>query len=369
LFLQVECINCVSVEKELISLFVKKYVLKHGNEYFQGDKQMMIADINMCAKESVRIFNEKNDKNEHTMVHYDDENVANFNHQIDKNCNEQVEKKSAKKCNVRMDKLYSCNWCGKVFKNNAYLIDHKNKKIPCTLDKKIEFNKSNRTCKHCEKTFVRRTILRDHIDRCKIRIKKENDEKVKQESKEKLKREKIRKKKLEIVPPNENILVAEKTVNVLATPYVEVIKNYDGSIYGSIEYIKDIYEDPFNAPIKIIKMMHCNKNKPEYHNLYIGNKQNKDILVKIDNRWMTKSKIDILYQITKICVYNCYLLHKKNIETATVEEKEKYSKILKLSEYDKQKLMKETAILQTYALYDCRNMIKLTKQNDEIKSK
>ena len=54
LLLQVACKDCNKIEKEVISLFRSKYILKQelGNEYFEGDgKSMMIDMFDMVSNE------------------------------------------------------------------------------------------------------------------------------------------------------------------------------------------------------------------------------------------------------------------------------------------------------------------------------
>lgn len=59
LIIQMECVNCDDIEKELICLFKKKYELQKdiGNEYFKGNCIEMRRDICNCVDKQNAIHN------------------------------------------------------------------------------------------------------------------------------------------------------------------------------------------------------------------------------------------------------------------------------------------------------------------------
>jgi hypothetical protein len=56
-----------------------------------------------------------------------------------------------------------------VFKTQFYLDRHKNKKLPCAPEEKAQRNAENCTCPHCNHTYTKPCVLRDHLPKCPMK--------------------------------------------------------------------------------------------------------------------------------------------------------------------------------------------------------
>lgn len=136
--------DCSKRESELIKIFMKKYILYRGREYFSGILNEMVLDFtNFC--DSINL------ENNQQMINNYINNKETNNQLINDNNN------------------FKCNLCFILFKSKFSLDRHQNKKIKCNLH-------TDYKCKKCNKFFREKRNLEQHIDKkiCKIPMIKQN---------------------------------------------------------------------------------------------------------------------------------------------------------------------------------------------------
>jgi uncharacterized C2H2 Zn-finger protein len=182
----------------------------------------------------------------------------------------------------------------------------------------------NYICKRCKKVFTHKNDYTRHINKKKLCVGEDNEISNTLE------------KKIEVlIKTNENIIKSndglKETINNMEskmnnmgekiTKLEEEIKknvkqdvvvntvNIDNSINNNVQInvidhgkedltfltdsdIKKIMMSGLKSVVKYIEFVHCNKNKPEYRNIYISNCKNLNgsIRVYIDNKWELRNK-------------------------------------------------------------------------------
>jgi hypothetical protein len=162
-----------------------------------------------------------------------------------------------------------CEKCQGVFKTQYLLNRHKNKKLPCAPDEKEKRNIENRTCMHCKHIFCEVYILKNHLQHCTMKPSQQTEtEELKQiilqlslSSKEQI-------AKLESKIDKLNI--ANNTINIQNNMIVVPFGKEDLSFLTLNDYTKIFTKGCYSIP-EIVKLIHCNDNKPEYMNVYIKN--------------------------------------------------------------------------------------------------
>jgi hypothetical protein len=216
-------------------------------------------------------------------------------------------------------KKYICYKCNKEFNQKCHLDEHQNKKIPCSFNDKllqlsiktcnqnedIKINKEK--CEYCEKSFTRKDNLKYHIkNTCKIK-KDEIDNKYKMEVirlKMQLEIEKKEKKELEkCVKKMINKTHINNYNNIINNNYIDNSKHLylvgynkeDVSKIDRKELIKAL--SGYKTPSQLTKLIHCNKNYPEYHNVYIPKINEKYGMVYRNETWELMNKDELATDI------------------------------------------------------------------------
>lgn len=159
-----ECINCDSIEKQLIEIFKEKYeqCRDYGTEYFKGDHHDMIKIINDCIDSQIKAHIE-NDKNN------DSENDSNKSLQNLKNDDNEQDINLIKTdymryeciCALQEEKLvnknYRCLTCNNIF--DAYKL-WENHKMNCYIQHQKKLHKFK--CLHCEKNHDTYLKMKKH---------------------------------------------------------------------------------------------------------------------------------------------------------------------------------------------------------------
>jgi len=280
---------------------------------------------------------------------YIDENIdENINENIDENL-EQKKKEIIEYANskteymvnkndiinnnlIDINSLIICDYCNKIFTRKDNLLRHLrlycNKKKEeilnnMKLDKYImiqskeEINK----CNYCNKIFTRYDSLVKHLEnRCKIKklIDKEKEEiyqqliKQKQDELNLLISQYGKNNKINITNDintnnikneiNTNNIINEiNTNNIININNINNIKlvafgKEDLSFLTDNAY-KTILNKGFTAVPEMVKSIHFNKNKPEYHNVYISNMRDSYAMIYDGNKWCLKDRNEILDQL------------------------------------------------------------------------
>jgi len=164
LHLHTSCSDSVKVEKELLNYFKQKYIHRKdiGNEYFEGDFELMKNDINkIISPKWIELVECKNVLSNDIIVHDSDETQY-LKEEDDKNSNNAKEGLESKK-------KYNCTLClyktDKCCNMKSHLISDKHKfKLWQSLDK------NSYKCK-CGKIFKHNPSLSRHKKSCVLHLK------------------------------------------------------------------------------------------------------------------------------------------------------------------------------------------------------
>ena len=169
-YLVVQCSDSKKHEKELLKLFCSKYQQRkfYGEEYFEGDKQLMMNDIVKYILEidnEIKIIQEPikiykyNENDVYILPQYRDANNLainnNSNSNFDNDDNDDNDDNNDKKNN-------ECLNCGIKFKFPCQLERHLSGKKTC---KKITDN--NLKCSYCNCAYSSKYSLLRHLKICK----------------------------------------------------------------------------------------------------------------------------------------------------------------------------------------------------------
>jgi hypothetical protein len=190
----------------------------------------------------------------------------------------------------------TCEKCFECFKSPYYYNRHKNKKIPCTLEEKEQRDIKNRMCPDCKHVFEKPCKLRNHLPICKLKPKETKTEillgqileqfntKFSQQSDE-LKDLKDQLNKINVI--NNNTFNVQN--NIIVTPYGKE----DLSFLTIKDYTKIFNKGCYSIP-EIVKLIHCNDDKPEFMNVYIKNFKDEYMFTFDGSDWDIEKKDDVL---------------------------------------------------------------------------
>lgn len=213
-------------------------------------------------------------------------------------------------------KKYQCNRCNKQFTWKYTLYRHEQKY--CNKDNhqnNVDDSNNQNICKFCKKYLSRSDSLRRHISICKN--KKDDDKSI--EIYDIIKsipdpnKDEIFKKLLEMVntKSEHNIINVNTTNNTTNTTNTTNNNNINNGIVNNIEikilpygkedlsYITDkdykyFIKKGFQSVPELVKYIHFNNCKPEYHNIYISNMRDNYIMVFDGKGWKLQNKKDVL---------------------------------------------------------------------------
>lgn len=196
---------------------------------------------------------------------------------------------------TKMNKMnkFACDRCFKVFVLKSDLIRHLNKKIPC---EKVVYNTES-------KNIINNTIdnLVEKLDIILLNNQKmqEKIDDLSEENKNLREESKNLQQRMEKM---ENMIKEnyDKTVNNTVNNIVNVNINLVSHGKEDYEFIsenlwKQIFSKGFGSIYKFIECVHFNKNKPEYHNVYLpSKKQNMYVMVFDGTKWKLVKKKEII---------------------------------------------------------------------------
>jgi hypothetical protein len=199
---------------------------------------------------------------------------------------------------------YVCNDCNKCFNKKTYYTRHKNKKFPCAKDCKL--NSNSDTVNNKENKLSHQNNLLDDIN---VTENKNDDSTnvlkilheiikdmnlLKQtniELQNKIKS--LEEKVVEVKPTNINLINNNNniTINIIG------FGNEDLSFINETCIKKLIYTG-YDSVKNYVKLVHFNDDKPEYQNIYISNKRQKnEVMVNDGNKWNIAQTDDIIDKI------------------------------------------------------------------------
>ena len=297
---------------------------------------------------------------------------------------------------------YKCNRCCKIFVHKAGFIRHKNRKFPCkktipfhtqtipkntrhkvtdatnsypthtetipkNLSKKLKVHMKPK-CDFCGKLFVQKCSLNRHVKKsCKIKkqqdIEKEHTiekiieelEQIKQEN-EKLKNNINKSTKIKNITNNNN---SNNTINndiklvVFGHENMELLKD---------NHIKWLLNKGYQSVPELTKLIHFNKNKPEYHNVYISNMRDKHLQLYKGDQWVLEEKTPIIDQIfhdKKDFLIEKYDEMRKILP---VHVKRKFDRFI--NDHEKKQVILDTKHNIELVLYNKRDIVIATKNKN-----
>ena len=270
--------------------------------------------------------------------------------------------------------MFSCQNCGKEFKDNCDLERHKNRKYPCNrviAKIKSDNNDNIYECEYCNKTYSSTSVLYRHQrDNCK---KKQNIPSAKEFKKlkkdfENLKKEldtiKVAKQNNignEINGANGTIFNGDNNTQINNTITIVPFGKEDLSHLTTKDWIK-VFKNNYKAMEALTKLTHFDEDKPENHNIYISGQKSKYAMVHNGKDWVLKDRNDTvgdLYGDKAYIIFNKIDELSDEIPFAIMD---KFNKIRE--DYDNDKIEKTMVkSLDTLLLNNRKIPIETKKQN------
>jgi hypothetical protein len=318
---------------------------------------------------------------------------------------------------------YKCDQCSKIYNNKYDFNRHLNRKNPCelklsSLDEEPQITSENKitssvseveasstelSCDFCKKTYTRKDNLNRHLlNGCKMKTKLETNKlpafdnnkeeifinlmrdmeimKLKVEENEKFKKE-IQEKDIEIAALKANqqgqqIIDKQQINNVDKQQIIDkqIVNNNvkliafgkEDMSYLTDNICKQILSKGFQSVPKLIEHLHFNKEKPEYHNVYIPNLRNDFAMVFDGDDWALRDRDDVVTQLKDekaefISGKFHELLEAGELNEATIK---KLKRFLKEKDEDPADSILKNDIKMI--LYNKRNMVMATKKSIKL---
>jgi uncharacterized C2H2 Zn-finger protein len=291
---------------------------------------------------------------------------------------------------------YKCNACDKIYVNKYDFNRHMKRKNPCKLRLSDNINidllssqvhtistvqisnNNEHKCPNCLKTFSRKDALTRHLNEiCKLKptngseINKEHIfmQLLSQMSKQMCT---LEKKLNEIQNVGTNI-DKQQNVDKQQINIDKQIVNNNNNVkliaFGKedMSYITDnvckqILSKGFNSVPKLIEQVHFNKDKPEYHNVYIPNFKNNFAMVFDGDDWGLRDRDTIIDQLNDektefICGKFHELMEAGELSESTIKKLKRF-----LNEKDEDPADTNLKNDIKLILYNKRNMVVNTKK-------
>jgi hypothetical protein len=182
---------------------------------------------------------------------------------------------------------YCCEKCEAVFTQKISYQKHLKRKTPCVPEEKEQYDLNKRSCQYCPKILATVYSCQNHMTTCKY--KPSDVEKLTQIIIEL--NEKINVMSEKIDKPN--IINNNNTFNVQQNIIVTPFGKEDLSFLTLKDYKKIFNKGCYSIP-EIIKLIHCNENKPEFTNIYIKNFKDEYMFTFDGSDWDIEKKDDVL---------------------------------------------------------------------------
>jgi hypothetical protein len=183
-----------------------------------------------------------------------------------------------------------CEKCGENFTSLCYYKRHINRKTSCVKEEYDQQKKEERMCPYCTEEYARLYTLKIHMQKCKK--KPSETEELKQiiaKLNEKMDKQydelKDMKSKMSNPVINNTINLQQ---NITITPYGKE----DLTFLTLKDYAKIFKKGCYSIP-EIIRLIHCNEDKPEYMNVYIKNFKD-DYMFTFDGKDWDIEKKDVV---------------------------------------------------------------------------
>ena len=236
---------------------------------------------------------------------------------------------------LKIKDIIECDFCKKIFMiKQDLLIHYKICKNYLEHDKTIDEKKTDDKqfkCDYCNFIFTRKDSLEKHLDnRCKVKKQQENNkgqviftqllnkmDLLEQQNKE------IKEQNNKILYENKklknNMIINENsdnnTINYSTNNNtIGNLINFQLVAFGKEDYkkltekeYKYILNDGFKSVLEFVNQLHFDKNRPEYHNIYISNLRDNYVMVYDGTTWKLRNRketIEKLYEDKKNMLVN-----------------------------------------------------------------
>jgi hypothetical protein len=214
--------------------------------------------------------------------------------------------------------VYCCEKCQKEFLKKSNYLTHINRKKSCIPEEHEQEKILKRTCQYCFDIYASPYAMKTHINICK---KKPTElEELKQiivqlndklnnaltEQNDKINNE-LKEIKEKVDKPN---ITNNNTFNVQNNIIVTPFGKEDLSFLTIKDYKKIFNKGCYSIP-EIVRLIHCNDNKPEFMNIYIKNYKDEYIFTFDGKDWDIEKKDDI---------FNNMIENKRNLLESKFED-------------------------------------------------
>ncbi len=301
---------------------------------------------------------------------------------------------------------YSCEDCGLLFDKKSTYVNHKNRKTACLIEyTKTDDNKYK--CNYCDKEYSRTNLVKDHVDSCIEKYKKELEYKNKALEENKKELEELKKMYNNLLSNNQSTTATTTTTPVIPQSIPSNINN-DNSIHNSTtnnttdnsttnnttdnsttindnstntvnniciikfgeedlskinqQEINKILKSGFMANQESFKLVNCNPRIPEQMNAYITNLRAPYAYVYDGEKFVVKDVNQVLDDIIINRAGDIQELYQKNhTKLSPVQQKSIQGLLKKIKENDKNLINEDKKEIKI-AMYNNKESINVPKK-------
>jgi len=195
-------------------------------------------------------------------------------------------------------KIYKCEKCSKHFNQKSAYDCHIARKYPCIKDLEIKHY-----CLNCNKLYSTKYNLKVHIKNCKSITDNDNNkqqiEELKKIFEKKFEEQQKKIEELKHLTENNHNIINNTTNNTTNNIIIYSSGKEDLSLLSKEDIIKLCTSGTY-YPIVAVEILHCNEKYPEFQNVLISNLRSTTGLVKIDDKWITKTQDELLTNIMRV---------------------------------------------------------------------
>jgi hypothetical protein len=204
--------------------------------------------------------------------------------------------------------IYKCDKCHKEYDRKSSYESHMIRIKPCIND-----NNKNIKCINCNKSYSTKFNLNTHVKKCKvIPIVDNTQEQIEELKKMFEKKFEEQQKKIEDQQKQINELSHTSETNnnnITINDNSTTTNNNTINIYssGKEDLSRLSQEDVLKLctsgtyyPIVAAEILHCNEKYPEFQNVLISNLRAATGLIKINDKWVTKSQDELLNSMMRV---------------------------------------------------------------------
>jgi hypothetical protein len=249
--------------------------------------------------------------------------------------------------------IFKCSNCDYSSDLKSNVKNHINKKNKCSDDAKIIEIQSEIICEHCNKKYSTLPNLKRHLKKCS-KNDFVNQKTMNGDGAVNVMGDFTPNTKFEKNCNNNEVNNTQNNNNMTVNMYLNSYDNTDYSKISDSTYKQILGKNLMIVP-KMIESVHCNKNIPENHNVYINNKNGKYAMVYNGEEWEIKNKEHI---VDKLIFNNEYAIEEWIHSINNEDMVEKFNKYIETKEKTGSIGMIKEEIKML--LYNKRNIIKKT---------